>query len=56
MKNMKIEIALDKAVSTTEAGLYSLLVNGEIIMSCLGEEEVKKLTVSDIIKWAETEV
>ena len=50
MKNINIQI-----VKHDECG-YSVLVNDVVILECLAEDEVKEITVKDLIKLYESEV
>lgn len=43
---MKIEINKD------ECGYY-VVVDGETILECLGEDEINKITIGEIKKWSE---
>lgn len=41
-KTMTIEISYD-------IDLYSVSVNGETVLECLGEDELEALTIADIV-------
>lgn len=50
MKNMEIKIVKDESISTTRTNFYSVYLDGEIILECVSEDEVKELTISEILK------
>ena len=47
---MSIEIVKDKAISSETSSFYTVKVNGEVLLECLSAEEVKELSIRDIVE------
>ena len=50
MENMNIEILKDHGHLE---GFYYVKLNGEVILECLSEREIKETTIEDILKCLE---
>lgn len=49
MKNLNIKIIKDERISTARTNFYIVKVNGETILECITEQEVKETTLADIL-------
>lgn len=46
---MTIKIVRDRAISTPEADFYTVYFEAEVAFECLSKEEVRELTIADIV-------
>ncbi len=54
LKVKKIEVFRDDNISKPDRPIYTVMVNDKVFLECLGEEEVRELTYSEIEKlWEE---
>lgn len=48
---MNIEIIKDEQISTETTDFYFVKVNGETVLECLNESELKQVTIGDILRF-----
>lgn len=48
---MIIEIIKDELISTDTTDFYFVKVNGETVLECMNETELKEVTIGDILRF-----